>query len=581
MELLKALAHPDNQGILIVLAAEPSYARRVAALLGMTETQVTRRLRHMESLGLVEGEWQHIGRNVKMYRPTAPRIQVRLDAEGLHVEVGEGDGNGRSGVSGAVRSARSADHLVDPFESRVPEPPQMVGRDGLVTLLASATGVVGLEGIAGIGKSSIMATAADQAEGAVFWHAFRGVESMTWLVNRLAVFLASHGQNDLVHAIHDDADLAERREVLLSTFDQRGLHYYFDDVHAATDEPIRDLLRDMAAETRRARLRLAGRETLPIHTGQPHIETRVVEGLADADARGLLEIDGVTCEDGASLTPMGGHPLALHLLADVAKERGVPVDSLVAGVPPGALVDFLLREVDAGLNEAQRRVMAHASVFRLGFSLDDLQGLTRARQATLLQLQAKHLVEADGARYVMHDLVRVFFEGLLDDAASLHDRLSEHFAESGTVEGRIEAMHHLLCADRQDAVLEMLEHNFDLHDFDLVDSGYTGLYAQILARFHEADVDERTWALIQDEMGDIRFQDGDHEAALAHYAVADGYFRAHADDTTRDEDIAWKRAMAMQRLGREEEAKQVVDEALPDAPPGLEKARLERLRQRL
>lgn len=568
MEVLKALAHPSNQAIMIVLAAEPSYARRIATLVDITESEVTRRLRSLEQLGIVTSSWEHIGRNVKMYKPAAVAYTIRFDAEGMHVNTEQAGG-------------ASHDSLVDPFEPRIPEAIDIVGRGPLIEQVRSDMPVVGLEGLAGIGKTSILAQGANAAEGPVFWHSFRGIESTTWLLNRLAVFLAAHGHNDLVHAIHEGAELAERRERLLEFFDQPGLHYYFDDLHWIGDDPIKALLRDMAASAKKSRVRMASREALPIDAVHGHVQ--VLGGLEGDAVRQLLASDEVTPddEDLDALAEVGGHPLALHLLADVSTQSGRPIHDILKGAQPDALVDFLLREVDEGLSEHERRVMAHGSLFREGFTMDKLRWVTKAHEATLLGLRRKHLVELRGDRYTLHDLVRAFFHGMVDDAPRQHAKIASRYQENETLEGHIEALHHLLEANDQREVRRLLQRNLDLHEFDLVDSGYTSMYRDLLNLFKRKDVDEHTWALIQDELGDIHFQRGEYEAALQSYEVADAYFQANPEGT-RDEDIAWKSAMAHRHLGNEKVAVEIVDKALETAPEdGVERERLEDLAGKL
>ncbi|MGQ0535159.1 MAG: hypothetical protein ACT4PT_03705, partial [Methanobacteriota archaeon] len=181
-EVLKVLANRTNQAILNLLAVEPTYPRKVGDLLSLSETEVARRLKHMESLGLVASSWQYIGKNVKLYRLVASSVSLRFTAGGLRMELSTGN-------------AKATTEVLTPFLMSVPVPTEFVGRSRELSTLADGGRVVIVEGLPGIGKTSLVAQFAHESAKtrSVFWHSFRGVESLTWLANRCAVFLAQHG----------------------------------------------------------------------------------------------------------------------------------------------------------------------------------------------------------------------------------------------------------------------------------------------------------------------------------------------------------------------------------------------------
>ena len=131
-------------------------------------------------------------------------------------------------------------------------------------------------------------------------------------------------------------------------------------------------------------------------------------------------------------------------------------------------------------------------------------------------------------------------------------------------------------------MLDLLERNLDLREFDAMDGGYHHLYLGILELFPRDEVrDERRWALIEDEKGDIRLHRGEAERALQHYATALAYFQA-AKDAPRITDLAWKRGLALQQLGKVADARAAADEGLRVArAAGVATERLEQLRAEL
>src|SRR5688572_8074902 len=77
-DALATVANPLNRRILAALALEPAHARRLAALIGSAEAEVSRRLKAMERLGLLRSSWARSPSNVKLYRLAARSMQVDL-----------------------------------------------------------------------------------------------------------------------------------------------------------------------------------------------------------------------------------------------------------------------------------------------------------------------------------------------------------------------------------------------------------------------------------------------------------------------------------------------------------------------
>lgn len=574
-ELLKVLANKTNQGILHLIAVEPTYPRRIGDLLSLGETEAARRLKHMETLGLVVGERTYIGKNVKIYRLVAENVSVRFTPEGLRLEI--------SHTSGAPKTV-----LLNPFVVNIPHTDPFVGREPELQALQGPDRVLVVEGMPGIGKTSLLARFANEQgrTHAVFWHSFRGVESLNWLANRMAVFLAHHGHRALLEAIERGAEPADKRELMVHAFDDPRLIYILDDVHRVEDEDVRSFLADAMKAVGRSKLVLATRERLRYDPSTPSVRLLHLGGLGDTAVQRLMERKGLDLEP--ALMPkvreeVGGHPLALHLFLETARERGVPLTELLDRIPERNLEDYLLQEVYESLGDPEKEVLAHASVFRDRFSLDDLRAITRRDpERAMLGLRRRLLLQAFEGEYGLHEVVRNFFYGLLANKRELHERAAMHYLGQGSVEGRLEAMHHLLAAGRKDRVLDMLEQDLDLQDFDVIDAGYQNLYLRILEMFGRKDVgSDKRWALIEDEKGDIRLHRGEAVRALQHYEAAAALF-GQAKDLERVADTAWKRALCHERLGHGKEARQALEEGLKVAPAkGKARERLEGLQAKL
>lgn len=568
-DLLKVLANKTNQSILHLIAVEPSYPRRIGDLLSLGETEAARRLKHMEGLGLVVGERAYIGKNVKIYRLVAENVSVRFTPEGLRLEIRP--------LVGETRAL-----VLNPFVMAIPHPEPFVGRDAEMAALAGPDRVVVVEGMPGIGKTSLVARfAQEQAKSkAVFWHSFRGVESLNWLANRFAVFLAHHGNRALLEAIERGAEPADKRGLMLHALDDARLVIILDDVHRCEDEAVRSWISDAVKQGGRAKVVLASRERLRYDPSSPSVRLLQLGGLSDEAVQSFLGTRGLKVH--AALLPkmreeVGGHPLALHLFSATAQERGGRVEELLDRIPERNLEDWLLQEVYATLGDAEKELLGPASILRDRFTLEDLRALTRRDpERALLGLRKRLLVQAFDGEYGLHEVVRNFFHGLVANKRDLHEKAAQHYLGQKTAEGRLEAMHHLLAAGRRERVLDMLEQDLDLRDFDVIDAGYQTLYLGILEMFpREEAASPRRWALIEDEKGDIRYHRGELVRALQHWDAARTFFEG-AQEAERLADLAWKRSMALQRLGRTKEAQQAVEEGLKVAPAkGRGRERLE------
>jgi len=572
---LRELANRTNQSVLTLLAVEPSYPRRIGALLGLSETEVARRLRRLEKLGLVEGKWEHQGKNVKVYRLAADAISLRITSAGIDVQVG----------SAPRRVAPST--LAQP----IPSDAGFVGRARELAVLKGAEPVVLVLGMPGMGKTTLLARYAREAAanpaGAgspVFWRALRGVESLPWLANQVALFLAQMGDPSLLEALEagSESDLAT---ATVAAMDRAKAVFVLDEVHRAEDPAVKAFVADAVSRVQSGKLVVASREWIAHNPARPGLAVLRLSGLGDDEAVELLKARGIEVDP--ALAPrlrdeVGGHPLGLQLLAQAARDAGSLVD-LLDRVPEHDLEEWLLQELRDHLGEEEHLALAHASLLRTAFTSADLAAVSKRRlDPVLARLRRRMLVQESRGAYQLHEVVQNFFYSRLEDKKTLHARAAQHYLEKGTVEGRLEAMHHLLAAGQRAKVLELMEQNLDLREFDFVDAGYQRLYLGILGMFTPSEVPNvRHWSLIQDEKGDLALHGGDAAKALPLYEEALAGFRK-AMDPARAADAAWKVALCLEKLGRTEDATVACAQALQAAPrEGIEHARLVELQGRL
>lgn len=566
-----------NRAILSLLAVEPTYPRKIGNLLDLSEAEAARRLRAMEGLGLVEGRWSYVGKNIKLYHLAADHVTLRITPQGVRVELAQGRG-------GATR-----DYTLVPVPLSIPLADDFIGRTRELAVLDGPERAVVVEGMPGVGTTSLAAHYAQTRRGdrAVFWHSFRGLESLTWLTNRFALFLAQEGDPRLLQQVEKGVDAADARQLLLHALDDARFLIVFDDVHRVEDPAVRSFIADALDHVQKAKVIVTGREAPRFNASKPGRRVLRLGGLRDDEVDAFLRSRNVQVE--ADLLPkvreeVGGHPLALTLLLQSISDMKVPLRKLLDRIPERNIEDYLLDEVVGGLGEDERTALSLASVFRGAFTDQDLRALSPRKDYAhaLAKLRRRLLVHTVGEQYILPEMIRNYFYNLQRDRTDLHAMAAQHYLAKESVEGRIEAMHHLLVAGKRDRVLQLLEENLDLHQFDFVDAGYQELYFGVLGLFKAAEVpDARQWGLIQDEKGDICLHKGDAKAALAFYEDALTHLRK-AKDASREHDLSWKMALALEKLDRKAEARRLVGQALKTvADDGPERRRLQELSKRL
>src|SRR5438552_1607619 len=175
-DVLQLLANPTNRAILSVLALEPQYPRKLAEIVGLTEDEASRRLRLFEKAGLAQADWANVGKTVRLYRLAASDIRVSLTGGGISV-TGLGDAPPLD--LGAVGE-------------EVPRLHRFVGRaDELreAARLLDERRVVCVQGLGGVGKTTLAAKLASGWARPVLWHTIASGESGTLLTGRLAAAL--------------------------------------------------------------------------------------------------------------------------------------------------------------------------------------------------------------------------------------------------------------------------------------------------------------------------------------------------------------------------------------------------------
>ncbi len=227
-EIARVLGNETNLQILSLLSTKASYPRELASLLMRDETDISRRLKRMEALGIVEGYWSRVGgRNVKLYR---------LAVDGFHIRFK----NGKMEVVLAEPSR---------FELRLtprvgpPTYPEPAGRERELSILNSThKPVVHVWGPPGVGKTHLVAyhLSVSASDRLVYWHYSDPGDTPTLIAWKVGLALSYAGYEGLRRV--EGAQASTLRDLLLEGIATTGAYVVFDDFHLLNDESSRLIL---------------------------------------------------------------------------------------------------------------------------------------------------------------------------------------------------------------------------------------------------------------------------------------------------------------------------------------------------
>lgn len=220
-EIINILNSKTNIMILMHLARGPSYTRELARLLGKSESDISKRLRKMEKLGLVKGKWVRLhGKTLRLYSTNIEAI--RLDFKKGEVIIATDNYSIRKNVLNLCNSMTQN------------PPPDFVGRHELLDKLRTSQGFIYVWGPPGIGKTSLVSKAFEDRE--VIWHMAREWEGLTTLAKKLACFLVSKGYHEVLDYIIGLEIEPESFAIVVSNYlsDEGDVTIVIDDYHRAS-----------------------------------------------------------------------------------------------------------------------------------------------------------------------------------------------------------------------------------------------------------------------------------------------------------------------------------------------------------
>lgn len=368
-----------------------------------------------------------------------------------------------------------------------------------------------MTGMVGVGKTALAAMLAQRYATAaqIFWHTFHEQEDVSILVWKLAGFLALHSQAEVWRILQGAQQRGSQPPPLETLIDYlrqaltgQGYLLCFDDFHFVDTDPVLT-----AFVERLLHMATIGQVSLIILSRQaPRFmqttESDTLAGLNLADTQQLLTKRGLFLSDeltAALHAHTGGNAQLLILAMDALQRTRHPARLLERLAATDNIERYLLNEVDAGLNEAERALMGVVAIL-LGYpapraALEAILDNGNLRRP-LRTLCDRHLLVVSGEEgdyhYRQHAIVQAFYYDMVaeNERHALHTRAATYYRQKHNL---IETATHQYHAGEMEAAASTLYDNLRA----LINTGKSQALYKLQAKIHKDEVNDTTWARLK------------------------------------------------------------------------------------
>lgn len=508
IEVLKLLGNRVNAQIITILRRHPMSPRDLSKYLNKKEGDIVRRLKAMERLHLVKGSWgSRLGQNVKLYSLVSNNISVSLKQNGLQVTLGD---KKKNEPEKSLQSAIGAEGSIEEEEKRQsPEEFPTVGRTNELDLIRTSekANLFFITGIAGIGKTSLAKKYVQDnvmSKENVFWHTFKEIDTISYVMGRLALFLSKHGADDVLHQLDLSAakqDESRNLDILVKSLNRlEGCVFVFDDYHKVRDEKISVLLRHIQAKLLPVnKMLILSRSKPPFFLDNVKSKEIILDGLTFADSEKMISslgagISGVTLLN--IWKRFAGHPMVLKLFCMLMKETEKKETGPPQNLSLEDLLSYFRTEILEVLTQDELAILMSLSVFRSPVKIQAVSLGTRSKRNLnylLYSLGKKMLVSrTDNQEFFIHDLLKDMLYSELSYPEEAHALAAQYYLSEQTVQNIVEAIYHLVRANEMKKVFSIISEEMQKERYRILEEGYAGPLLEILGQISTSRVDKKS-----------------------------------------------------------------------------------------
>jgi DNA-binding transcriptional ArsR family regulator/tetratricopeptide (TPR) repeat protein len=486
VHVLKILGNRTNAKVITLLKRHPMSPRDLSRYLDKNEADLVRRLRVMEKAGLVESKWgTSLGKNVKLYDLVTKAIDINFQLNGIEIEF-------KKKNTPRTHIARVGLNLDEKRQS--PEP--LIGRRDELKLLSNVdTNFFWIAGVAGMGKSSLaekfLQTMA--APYGSFWHTFKEIDTLTYLIGRIKAFLSTQGIHDLDDAIdahhptgvHDEA---EDLDDVVDALNKIKCLLILDDFHKVKDGKIAVFLRILKQYSTNKVLVLS-RSKPPFFLDGIQSKELVLQGLSFEDARQMISEMGLTVDD-VSVTKVwrrfSGQPMSLKIFCLFAKQRNLSSSADFSTQNISTINDYFEKEIFEILSSDEQNILLTMSVFRTPVKSKAFKGISinqRNLGYMLHSLEKRMIINRTASdKFLVHDMLRDILYPMLAYPEDAHTSAALYYLSEGMAENVVEALYHLSKSQDKDRIFEILKEEVIEQKYRLIENGFAAPLIEILAQ---------------------------------------------------------------------------------------------------
>lgn len=436
----------------------------------------------MEKKGLVEGSWgTRLGKNVKLYRLLPSSVVVSFQQDGLELEF----------------KKKNKPRRVERIDPRLADFPQeaepLIGRDMELGILSSKdyrfTCIVG---VAGMGKSSLARAFLQRTnEGQnAFWHAFKEIDTLTYLVGRISAFMSQRGMRSAAQHLSAAVPAGNewesgQLEAVTDQLDKLKCVMVFDDFHKVKDEKITIFLKYLQQRSKNKIIVLT-RTRPPFYIDDVQCKELVLQGLPLEDARKMIAHLGLDADEDAAAgiwRRFSGHPMSLKIYS-LARARQHP--SFGAGRPAGSdsINDYFKREIFEILSNDEQNILLTLSVFRTAVKSKAFKGINinqRNLAHMIHSLEKKMIISRTASdKFLVHDMLRDILYPVLAYPEDAHASAARYYLSEPGAENAVEALYHFSKSQDTEGMVRILEEELIDEKYRLIEGGYAAPLVEIL-----------------------------------------------------------------------------------------------------